>query len=158
MNWASLLLAVLLGTPAAVMLLRHKAPRATAIMFALAAVCLLAGVPSLLATLGHPIGPGPILLGVVVVAIVSAMFFYFDVIRGEHGKPLRGRKGGGAPGQPGQPGAAGGKHNHHVRPLAASLGLVVTGLLIALNWSAVISGTGHGFTQTVNTITRQQSS
>jgi len=29
--------------------------------------------------------------------------------------------------------------------------------VIALNWSAVISGTSHGFTQTVNTITRQQS-
>lgn len=156
MNWASLLLAVVLGTPAAVMLLRHKAPRAAAIMFGLAAVCILAGIPSLLATLGHPIGPGPILLGVVVVAIVSGMFFYFDVIRGEHKSPLRKKGGGGAPGAPG--GAGGGKHNHHVRPLAASLGLVVTGLLIALNWSAVISGTGHGFTQTVNTITRQQSS
>ena len=153
MNWASLLLAVVLGTPAAVMLVRHKAPRASAILFALAAVCILAGVPSLLATLGHPIGSGPILLVVVVVAIVSAMFFYFDVLRGEHKSPLFGRKGGSDPAKPG----AGGRHNHHVRPMAASLGLVVTGLVIALNWSAVISGTSHGFTQTVNTITRQQS-
>lgn len=151
MNWASLLLAVLFGTPAAVMLVRHKAPRGTAIMFALAAVCILAGVPSLLAALGHPVGSGPVLLGIVIVAIVSAMFFYFDVIRGEHKTPLFGRKGGAA----GAPGS-GGKSNHHVRPLAASLGLVVTGLLIALNWSAVWSGTSHGFTQTVNTITRQQ--
>jgi hypothetical protein len=153
-NWASLLLAVILGTPAVVMLFRHKAPRAAAIMFALAAVCILAGIPSLLATLGHPIGSGPILLGIVAAAIVSALFFYFDVLRGEHKSPLLGRKGGGDPSKPG----GGGKHNHHVRPLAASLGLVVTGLLIALNWSAVVSGTGHGFTQTVNTITRQQSS
>ena len=153
MNWASLLLAVVLGTPAAVMLLRHKAPRASAILFALAAVCILAGIPSLLAALGHPIGAGPILLGIVVAAIVSAMFFYFDVLRGEHKSPLFGRKGGGDPAKPG----AGSRHNHHVRPMAASLGLVVTGLVIALNWSAVISGTSHGFTQTVNTITRQQS-
>jgi hypothetical protein len=152
-NWASLLLAVVLGTPAAVMLVRHKAPRASAILFALAAVCILAGIPSLLATLGHPIGSGPILLGVVVVAIVSAMFFYFDVLRGEHKSPLFGRKGSGDPSKPG----TGSRHNHHVRPMAASLGLVVTGLVIALNWSAVISGTSHGFTQTVNTITRQQS-
>ena len=153
MNWASLLLAVVLGTPAVVLLIRHKAPRATAIMFALAAVCLLAGIPSLLAFLGHPIGTGWILLGVVIAFIVSVMFFYFDIIRGEHSRPVLGRKGGAAAGQPG---SGGGKHNHHVRPLAASLGLVVTGLLIALNWSAVWSGTSHGFSQTVNKISQQQ--
>lgn len=154
MNWASLLLAVVLGTPAVVLLIRHKAPRAAAIMFALAAVCLLAGVPSLLALMGHPVGTGWILLGIVIAFIVSVMFFYFDVIRGEHKSPLLGRKaGGGAAGQPG----AGGKHSHHVRPMAASLGLVVTGLLIALNWPAVLSGTSHGFSQTVDKISQQQS-
>lgn len=153
MNWASLLLAVVLATPAVVMLLRHKAPRATAILFALAAVCVLAGIPSLLAALGHPVGSGPVLLGIVAVFIVSLMFFYFDIIRGEHKAPLLGRKGSGAPGQPG---SGGGKHNHHTRPLAASLGLVVTGLLIALNWSAVWSGTSHGFSQTVDQISQQQ--
>lgn len=156
MNWASLLLAVVLGTPAVVLLIRHKAPRATAILGALAVICLLAGVPSLLALMGHPIGTGWVLLGIVIAFIVSVMFFYFDIIRGEHKSPLRGRKGG-ATGQPGQPGA-GGKHNHHVRPMAASLGLVVTGLLIALNWSAVWSGTSHGFSQTVDKISQQQSS
>ncbi len=152
MNWASLLLAVVFGTPAAVMLVRHKAPRATAIMFALAAVCILAGVPSLLAALGHPIPPGPVLLGVVVVFIVSLMFFYFDVVRGEHKTALFGRKGGGAPGAAGS-----GKANHHARPLAACLGLVATSLVIALNWSAVWTGTSHGITQTVSTITHQRS-
>jgi hypothetical protein len=153
-NWASLLLAVVLGTPAVVLLVRRRAPRMTAILFALAAVCILAGIPSLLATLGHPIGSGPVLLGIVAAAIVSAMFFYFDVLRDGHKSPLPGRKGGKSDGQPG--GSPAKQHNHHVRPMAASLGLVVTGLLIALNWSAVVSGTSHGFSQTVNTISRQQ--
>lgn len=149
MNWASLLLAVVLGTPAAVLLVRHKAPRATAILFALAAVGLLAGIPSLLAMLGHPISPGPILLAVVALFIVSLMFFYFDIIRGEHKTPLgRGKGGAAAPG-------TGGK-NHHARPLAACLGLVATGLVVTLNWGAVATGTSHGITQTVSTISHQQ--
>ncbi|HET9975659.1 MAG TPA: hypothetical protein VFQ68_46065, partial [Streptosporangiaceae bacterium] len=104
---------------------------------------------------GHPVGTGWVLLGIVIAFITSVMFFYFDVIRGEHKSPLLGRKGGG--GAAGQPGA-GGRHNHHVRPMAASLGLVVTGLLIALNWSAVLSGTSHGFSQTVDKISQQQAS
>lgn len=153
MNWASLLLAVVLGTPAAVMFLRHKAPRTAAILAALAVLCLLSGIPSLMATVGHPIPPGPFLLGIVAVAIVCGMFFYLDVIRGEHKHPVFGRKGGGTPGQPG---AGGGKHNHHIRPLVSCVGLALAGLMIAMNWSAVVSGTGRGFSQTVNTITRQQ--
>lgn len=153
MNWASLLLAVVFGTPAAVMFIRHKAPRAAAILAALAVLALFAGVPSLMAAVGHPIPPGPFLLAVVAVAITCGMFFYLDVIRGEHKSPVFGRKGGGTPGQPG----AGSKHNHHVRPLVSCVGLALAGLLIAVNWSAVVSGTGHGFSQTVSTITHQQS-
>jgi hypothetical protein len=145
-KWSSLLLAVVLGTPAVVMHIRHKAPRASAILFALAAVCILSGVPSLLAYLHHPIGTGWILLAIVIAAIVSVMFFYYDVIRGEHKKSLFG-KGGGAAGAPGSGGS-----KHHVRPLAACLGLVVTGLLVAFNWGAVWSGTSHGVTQTFSTI------
>lgn len=152
MNYSSLLLAVVLGTPAAVLLIRHKAPRATAILAALAVLCLLAGIPSLLAALGHPVARGPVLLGVVVAAIAFAMFFYFDVIRGEHKAQLFGRKGGGTAGAPG----TGSKANHHVRPMVASVGLAVAGLVIALNWTAVVSGTGGGFSQTVSTITHQQ--
>ena len=152
MNWASLLLAVVLGTPAAVMFLRHKAPRTAAILAALAVLCLLSGIPSLMATVGHPIPPGPFLLAVVAVAIVCGMFFYLDVVRGEHKSPLfKGKGGGGAAGA-----ATGGKHNHHVRPLVSCVGLALAGLMIAMNWSAVVSGTGSGFSQTVNTITRQQ--
>ena len=83
-NWASLPLAVVFGTPAAVMLLHAKRPRAVAILAALAVLCLLAGVPSLLARLGHPLPPGPFLLAIVAAALVSVMFFYFDVIRGQH--------------------------------------------------------------------------
>ena len=149
MNWASLLLAVVLGTPAVVMFLRHKAPRTAAILAALAVLCLLSGIPSLMATVGHPIPPGPFLLAVVAVAIVCGMFFYLDVVRGEHKSPLfKGKGGGGA--------ATGGKHNHNVRPLVSCVGLALAGLMIAMNWSAVVSGTGSGFSQTVNTITRQQ--
>ena len=152
MNWASLLLAVVLGTPAVVMFLRHKAPRTAAILAALAVLCLLSGIPSLMATVGHPIPPGPFLLAVVAVAIVCGMFFYLDVVRGEHKSPLfKGKGGGAAPGAGG-----GGKHNHHVRPLVSCVGLALAGLMIAMNWSAVVSGTGSGFSQTVNTITRQQ--
>jgi hypothetical protein len=151
MNWASLLLAVVFGTPAVVMFLRHKAPRVAAIFAALAVLCLLSGVPSLLRMLGHPIGPGPVLLGIVAATIVFVMFFYWDFFHGEHKKPLFARKGG-APGQAG----GGGGHNHHIRPLVTCVGLTVCGLMVALNWTAVVTGTSHGFSQTVNSITRQQ--
>ena len=143
MNWASLPLAVVFAAPATVMLLHGKLPRAVAILYALAALCLLAGVPALLAFLGHPLRPGLILLGILAAALASATFFYLDVIRGH-------------------PGAAGGtgrgKKNHHVRPLVASVGLAVFGLMIALNWASVASGIGGGFSQTVTTITHQQTS
>ena len=154
MNWASLLLAVVFGVPAVIMLLRHKLPRVTGILFALAALCVLAGVPSLLARIGHPIGPGLTLLIIVGGAIGFAIFFWFDVIRGEHKTVLFGRKGGGAPGAAG----SGGGKNHHVRPIVASVGLAVFGLMLAMNWTTVISGTSHGFSQTVSTITHQQPS
>jgi hypothetical protein len=150
-NYGPLFLAAVFGTLAVVGLIRHKAPRITAILAALAVLCILAGVPSMLAMLGHPIGRGPILLGIIVATIAFAAFFYFDVIRGEHKTPLLGRKAIGG-GQGGQPGGGGGKANHHVRPLVASVGLAVFGLLIAMNWHAVISGTGGGVSQTFSII------
>ena len=150
MNWAPLTLAVVFATPALVMLLHGKLPRAVAILFALAALCLLAGVPSLLAFLGHPLRPGLILLGILAAALASATFFYLDVIRGHHKDSLMGRKAiAGANG-------GGGKKNHHVRPLVATVGLAVFGMMIALNWSPVAGGIGGGFSQTVNTITHQR--
>lgn len=149
LNYAPLSLTAVFGTLAVVMLIRHKAPRVTAIFAALAVLFLLAGVPSLLAMIGHPIGSGPILLILIVGAIGFASFFYFDVIRGEHKTALFSRKGGGA----GGPAGGGGKANHHVRPLVASVGLVVFGLLIAMNWSAVVTGTSGGFSQGFTTIT-----
>jgi hypothetical protein len=156
MNWAPLILAVVFATPAAVMLLHGQAPRAVAILAALAVLCLLAGVPSFLAEVGHPLPPGPVLLGIVAAALASATFFYLDVIRGHHKRPLKiGRKaiGGAAVGGAAQGG--GGKGGHHARPLVASVGLAVFGLMIALNWPAVAAGVGGGFSQTVTTITHQ---
>lgn len=154
MNWAPLILAVVFATPAVVMLLHRKAPRLVAILGALAALCLLAGVPSFLAVIGHPLSPGPILLGIVVAALASATFFYFDVIRGHHTDTLRvGRKAiGSGPGGPGGGGGGGGKSSGHGRALVASVGLAVFGLMIVMNWSAVAAGVGGGFTQTVTTI------
>ena len=152
MNWAPLTLATIFGALGVAMFVRHKAPRAAAVIIALAVLFLLAGVPSLLARLGHPIPPGPLLLGIVAVAVVSAFFFYLDVIRGEHKKPLFARKGAAAAGVPG------GGSNHHIRPLAASIGLLVAGLLVAFNWAAIWAGGSHGFSQTVDTITHQQAS
>lgn len=151
MNWASLTLAVVFATPALVMLLHGKLPRATAILFAIAALCLLAGIPSLLAMLGHPLKPGLILLGILAAALASATFFYLDVIRGGHKDSLMGRKAIG-----GAPGGGGGKKNHHVRPLIATVGLAVFGLMVMLNWSAVMSGVTGGFGQTVTTITHDR--
>lgn len=152
MNWAPLTLAVVFAAPATVMLLHGKLPRAVAILYALAALCLLAGIPALLAFLGHPLRPGLILLGILAAALASATFFYLDVIRGHHKDSLMGRKAiAGA-------GGGGGKKNHHVRPLVATVGLAVFGLMIALNWSSVANGIGGGFSQTVTTITHQQSS
>ncbi len=165
MNWASLFLAAVFGTPAVVLLLHHKAPRLVAILAALAALCLLAGVPSLLAALGHPLPPGPILLGITVCALASATFFYLDVIRGGHKQPLMGRKaigsatGGKAIGSTtGAPGTGGGssKRNHHVRPLVATVGLAVFGLMVFINFSAISQAVGGGLGQTVTTITHQR--
>jgi hypothetical protein len=140
------------------MLLHGKLPRAVAILYALAVLCLLAGVPSLMAFLGHPLRPGLILLGILAAALASATFFYLDVIRGHHKDSLMGRKatGGGAPGTPGAATSGKGRKNHHVRPLIATVGLAVFGLMIALNWPSVASGIGGGFNQTVTTITHQQ--
>jgi hypothetical protein len=128
------------------MLLHGKLPRAVAILFALAVLCLLAGVPSLMAMLRHPLRPGLVLLGILAAALASATFFYLDVIRGHHKDSLMGRKA--------IAGGGGGKKNHHVRPLVATVGLAVFGLMIALNWTAVASGIGGGFNQSVTTITR----
>ena len=161
MNWASLFLAAVFGTPAVVLLLHHKAPRLVAVLAALAALCLLAGVPSLLAYLGHPLPPGPILLGVTVAALASATFFYLDVIRGGHKQQLMGGKAisaaTGAPGAAGAAGArAGGKKNHHVRPLVATVGLAVFGLMVFINFAAVSQAVGGGLGQTFSTITHQR--
>ena len=150
MNWAPLTLAVVFATPATVMLLHGKLPRAVAILFALAALCLLAGVPSLLAMLGHPLKPGLVMLGIVAAALASATFFYLDVIRGHHKDSLMGRKAIGGPGGGGKGGS------HHVRPLVATVGLAVFGLMVALNLSAVMTGVSGGFSQTVTTITHQR--
>ena len=147
MNWAPLILAVVFGTPAVVMLLHRKAPRLVAILGALAALCLVAGVPSFLALIGHPLAPGPILLGIIVAALASATFFYFDVIRGHHKDSLTlGRKAIGG-------GGGGGKSSGHGRALVASVGLAVFGLMIFMNWGAVAAGVGGGFSQTFSTIT-----
>jgi hypothetical protein len=156
-NWASLILAAVFGTPAVVLLLHRKAPRVVAILGALAALCLLAGIPSLLATLGHPLAPGPVLLSIVAAALASATFFYLDVLRGHHKDPLMGRHKAvaGPDGKGG--GGGGGNKNHHTRPLVATVGLAVFGLMVAMNWSAVVGGIGGGFTQTETTITHPQS-
>lgn len=147
MNYTILCVTAVFGTLAAVMIIRDKAPRARAIFAAVAVLFLLAGVPSLLAMIGHPIGSGPILLGIIVAAIVFASFFYFDIIRGEHKTVLFTRKGGGGAG-----GGGGGKASHH-RSLVVCIGLVVFGLLVAVNSHAIISGTSGGFTQGFTSIT-----
>lgn len=155
MNWASLILAAVFGTPAVVLLLHRKAPRVVAILGALAALCLLAGIPSLLVTLGHPLAPGPLLLGLVAASLASAMFFYLDVIRGHHKDPLMGRHRAIA-GSDGK-GGGGGNKNHHTRPLIATVGLAVFGLMIAMNWGQVVGGIGSGVTQTETNITHSGS-
>ena len=147
MNWAPLTLAVVFGGFGVTMMLRHKGPRAAAILLALALLCLLAGIPSFLAALGHPLRPGLTLLIVVAAFCVSLIFFYLDVIRGEHKSPLfKGKGGGAAPGAGG-----GGKHNHHVRPLVATVGLAMASLLLVFNFAAVAQSLGGGFSQTFAT-------
>ena len=147
MNWAPLTLAVVFGGFGVTMMLRHKGPRAAAILLALALLCLLAGIPSFLAALGHPLRPGLTLLIIVAAFCVSLIFFYLDVIRGEHKSPLFKGKGGGAPGAAG----GGGKHNHHVRPLVATVGLAMASLLLVFNFAAVAQSLGGGFSQTFAT-------
>lgn len=148
MNWAPLTLAVVFGGFGVTMMLRHKGPRAAAVLVALALLCLLAGIPSFLAELGHPLKPGLTLLVIVAAFCVSLIFFYLDVIRGEHKTQLFGRKGGGAPGQAG---TGGGKHNHHIRPLVSCVGLAMASLLLVFNFAAVAQSLGGGFSQTFAT-------
>ena len=148
MNWAPLTLAVFFGAPAIAMMVRHKAPRTAAIFAALALLCVLAGIPSFLAALGHPLKPGLTLLIIVAAFLVSLIFFYLDVIRGEHKSPLFKGKGGGAPGAAG---GGGGKHNHHLRPLLACVGVAMAGLLLVFNYGAVAASIGGGFSQTFAT-------
>jgi hypothetical protein len=129
------------------MMVRHKAPRTAAVLAALALLCVLAGIPSFLAALGHPLKPGLTLLIVVAAFCVSLIFFVLDVIRGEHKSPLFKGKGGGAAGAAG----GGGKHNHHLRPLLSCVGLAMASLLLVFNFSAVAASIGGGFSQTFAT-------
>ena len=147
MNWGPLTLAVVFGAPAASMMVRHKAPRARAILAALALLCLLAGVPSFLAAMGHPLQPGVTMLVIIAVFIVSLFFVYLDIVRGEHKTVLFKGKGGG----PGAPGGGGGGRNHHIRPLLSCVGLAMAGLLLIFNAGAVTQSVTGGFSQTVNT-------
>lgn len=160
MNWAPLTLAVIFGAFAITMMIRHKAPRAAAVLAALALLCLLAGIPSFLADLGHPLKPGLTLLVIVGAFCVSLIFFYLDVVRGEHRTPLfkSGGKGGAV-----APGAAAGasgssRKNHHIRPLAACVGLAMASLLLAFNFAAVAQSVGGGFSQTVATFAHHRQS
>jgi len=155
-NWAPLTLAVFFGAPAIAMMLRHKAPRTAAILAALALLCVLAGIPSFLAALGHPLRPGLTLLIVVAAFAVSLIFFYLDVIRGEHKSPLFKSKGGAA--APGASGGGGGKHNHHLRPLLACVGLAMASLVLVFNFAAVAASVGGGFSQTVATFAHHHQS
>jgi hypothetical protein len=152
-NWAPLTLAVIFGAPAVTMMVRHKAPRASAILAAFALLCVLAGIPSFLAALGHPLRPGLTLLVVVAAFLVSLIFAYLDIIRGEHKTPLFKGKGGG----PGAPGAGGGR-NHHIRPLVACAGVAMAGLLLVFNWAAVAQSVTGGFSQTFATFAHHHSS
>jgi hypothetical protein len=152
-NWAPLTLAVVFGVPAITMMVRHKAPRTAAVLAALALLCVLAGIPSFLAAFGHPLKPGLTLLIVIAAFAVSLIFFYLDVIRGEHKSPLR-KGGGGTPGQAG----GGGKHNHHVRPLLSCVGLAMASLLLVFNFSAVAASIGGGFSQTFATFANHNQS
>ena len=153
MNWAPLTLAVLFGAPAVTMMVRHKAPRTAALLAASAVLCVLAGIPSFLAALGHPLRPGLTLLVVVAAFCVSLIFFYLDVIRGEHKTPLFRGKGGS-----GTPGAGGGKANHHIRPLVSCVGLAMAALLLVFNAGAVGQSISGGFSQTVSTFAHHQQS
>jgi energy-coupling factor transporter transmembrane protein EcfT len=147
-NWAPLTLAVVFGVFGITMMLRHRAPRTAAVLAALALLCLLAGIPSFLAALGHPLKPGLTLLIVVAAFCVSLIFFYLDVIRGEHKSPVFKGKGGAAAGAAG---GGGGKHNHHLRPLLACVGLAMASLLLVFNFAAVEQSLGGGFSQTFAT-------
>ena len=152
MNWAPLILAAVFATPAVVMLLHKKAPRLAAILSGIAALCILAGVPSFLAEIGHPLAPGPILLFIVVAArrLRDVLLLRRDprspqgLPDGPQGHRRRSRRRGAA------------EANHHVRPLVATVGLAVFGLMVAMNFSAVTQGLGSGFSQTYSTITHQR--
>ena len=146
MNWAPLTLAVVFGAFGITMMIRKKAPRTAAVLAASAMLCVLAGIPSFLAALGHPLKPGLTLLVIVAAFCVSLIFFYLDVIRGEHKTPLFKGKGGGS----GAPGSGGGK-NHHIRPLVSCAVLAMAALLLVFNAGAVTQSVSGGFSQTFST-------
>jgi hypothetical protein len=154
-KWSSLLLATLAGTPAVYMFVRHKGPRARAVLAAVAVLFLISGVPSLLAAVGHPVAAEWMLLVIPAGFILCALFVWHDIVKGEHHKPVMSRKaiGGGSPAGPGAAQGGGKKSAHHMRPLLAAVGLVVFALMGVMNWSLIVSGAGNGFGQTVNTLT-----
>jgi len=158
-KWSSLLLATLAGTPAVYMFIRHKGPRARAVFAAVAVLFLISGVPSLLAAVGHPVAAAWMLLVIPAGFILCALFVWHDIVKGEHHKPVMSRKaiGGGTAAGPGAAQGGGGKKSaHHMRPLLAAVGLVVFALMGVINWNLIVSGAGHGFGQTVNTLTHQR--
>jgi hypothetical protein len=145
-NHFLLLGAVVSGIPAVVMLIRHKAPRATAVSAGLTAAFLVAAIPSLLARFHYPITNWLVWLGIIAVFIGAVLFFWYDVLHDEHQKPLFKKKGG----------QGGKEHNSHVRPLATCLILVASGLMIFTNFHAITADFHNGTSQASGGFTTSQ--
>lgn len=154
MNFDSLLLATLTGTPAAYMFARHKAPRTRSILAGVTAFFLIAGIPPLLAAIGHPVAAGWTLLGIVAGFILCALLVWHDIIKGEHNHQMFGGRKAIAGAGPSSGGGSGKKH--HARPLLAAVGLVVFAMMVAINWSVIAGDASHGFGQSVTSVTNHR--
>lgn len=154
-----LLIATIPGTIAVYMFVRHKAPRARAVLAAIALFFIIAGVPALLAAVGHPVAAGWTLIGLVAGWILCVLFVYHDIIKGEHKHQLVGRKAiGGGSGSGGASPAGGKGGQHHARVLVAATGLVALTMVGVINRSVIASEIGSGFGQAGHSVLHQRTS
>jgi len=158
--WKPLILAAVLAAISIPFLLHKHWVRPFGLVGAVAIALAITGIEPVMTFLGHPIGPGPIMLVILAVWAFSAVMVVLDH-RPKNGykKPLfpHKKKPGQSSGQVAIAGSSsrsssGGSKPHHLRPLAAWTGFAVGGILLWMNLDQVMGTMTGGWGQAATQI------
>jgi len=156
--WEPLILAAVLAAISIPFLLHKHWLRPAGLIGAVAITLAITGIQPVMAFLGRPIGPGPIMLIILAVWAFSAVMVVLDH-RPKNGykKALISprKRGGGQGGQRAIEGGGGGGGKgkpHHLRPLAAWTGFAVGGILLWMNLQQVMGTMTGGWGQAATQI------